>query len=192
MTSLTVVTGPMFSGKTEALIALIKRAHDAALAIQVFVPASDTRNGVGVVKSHGGLDLAALGISAWAVTPDDHWEFGQRIRPRTEVVAIDEAQFFPSSLVDDVHALLQRNLTVYIAGLDQDYLGRPFGPMPGLLALADHVRKLTAICARCRQDGATLTYRNNPSTDLVLLGASDAYSPMCRPCRNKIIALGRA
>lgn len=181
---LTVYTGPMFAGKTEALIRAVKRARQAELPVQVFVPASDTRNGVGVVKSHGGLDLESMGINAWAVDPADPVALADRVRVGTKVVAIDEAQFFDGSLVDQVKALLKRDLRIFISGLDCDYKQDPFGPMPQLLALADRVRKLTAICVICKGENGRLTYRRTDATEQVLLGAGDAYAPMCRSCYN--------
>ena len=184
ISALTVFTGPMFAGKTEALIRAVRRSRDAELSIQVFVPASDTRNGVGVVKSHGGLDLESLGINAWAVAPHDSVSMADRVRSGTRVVAIDEAQFFDSGLIDQVRTILRRDIHVYVAGLDCDYREEPFGPMPSLLAMADHVHKLTAICAICRQDNGRLTFRRTNETSQVLLGAAEAYAPMCRACYN--------
>lgn len=181
---LTVYTGPMFSGKTEALIRTVKRTKYSELPTQVFVPASDTRNGVGVVRSHAGLDLESLGISAWAVDPADAVSLAARVRPGTKVVAIDEAQFFDASLIENVRVLLRRDLRVYVAGLDCDYRCEPFGPMPQLLALADEIFKLTAVCAVCGADQARLTYRRSKETAQVLLGAEDVYAPMCRVCYN--------
>jgi thymidine kinase len=173
----------MFAGKTESLIRMIKRARDAELSIQVFVPASDSRNGVGVVRSHGGLDLEALGIGAWAVATNDAVSFASRVRPGTHIVAIDEAQFFPESVSEQVRLLLRREVNVYVAGLDCDYRGMPFGPMPQLLAMADHVQKLTAICAFCKQDNARMTYRRSKNvTEQVVLGAGETYAPACREC----------
>jgi len=181
---LTVYTGPMFSGKTEALIRAVKRTRYSELPTQVFVPASDTRNGVGVVRSHAGLDLESLGISAWAVDPSDAVSLAARVRPGTKVVAVDEAQFFDASLIENVRTLLRRDLRVYVAGLDCDYLGVPFGPMPQLLAMADEVLKLAAVCSLCGSDHARLTYRRSKETAQVLLGAEDVYAPMCRACYN--------
>ena len=181
---LTVYTGPMFSGKTEALIRALKRTRYSELPTQVFVPASDTRNGVGVVRSHAGLDLESLGISAWSVDPADAVSLAERVRPGTKVVAIDEAQFFDLSLIDNVRALLRRDLRIYVAGLDCDFRGEPFGPVPQLLAMADEVFKLTAVCAVCGSDHARMTYRRSKETTQVLLGSDDVYAPMCRACYN--------
>jgi thymidine kinase len=183
---LTVYTGPMFSGKTEALIRAVKRTRYAEQPTQVFVPASDTRNGIGVVRSHGGLDLESIGVSAWAVDPTDSVSLADRVRPGTKVVAIDEAQFFPASLIENVRTLLRRNLRLHVAGLDCDYRGEPFGPVPQLLAMADEIQKLTAVCAVCATDTARLTYRRSKETAQVLLGADDLYCPMCRVCYNTI------
>lgn len=190
--ALTVITGPMFSGKTESLIRLVKRTRDASLPVQVFVPATDTRNGVGVVRSHGGLDLEALGINAWAVDPDQLETLSERVRSGMRLVAIDEAQFFPLAIVAQVRKLLQRDIHVVVAGLDRDYREEPFGPMPSLLALADSVMKLTSICVECKQDTARLTYRRTNATQQVLLGAAEAYAPMCRGCYNRAVSEARS
>lgn len=184
MSGLTVYTGPMFSGKTESLIRAVKRAHYAALPTQVFVPASDTRNGIGVVRSHGGLDLESLGIGAWAVDSSDPVSLLDRVRAATRVVAIDEAQFFDAQVVGHVQALLRQNRQIYVSGLDRDYRGQPIGPMPQLLAIADSVIKLTAVCAGCCSDTATVTHRRTPQTEQVVLGAAEMYAPMCRVCYN--------
>lgn len=181
---LTVYTGPMFSGKTEALIRAVKRTRYSEQPTQVFVPASDTRNGVGVVRSHAGLDLESLGISAWSVDPADAVSLADRVRPGTKVVAVDEAQFFDASLIENIRTLLRRDLRIYVAGLDCDYRGEPFGPMPQILALADEVFKLTAVCATCNHDQARMTYRRSAETSQVLLGSEDVYAPMCRCCYN--------
>lgn len=190
--ALTVITGPMFSGKTESLIRLVKRTRDAGLPVQVFVPASDTRNGVGVVRSHAGLDLEALGINAWAVDAEHLDTLSERTRPGTRLVAIDEAQFFPTGLIAQIRKLLLRDIHVVVAGLDRDYREEPFGPMPTLLALADHVSKLTSICVECKQDTARLTYRRTNATQQVLLGAAEAYAPMCRACFNRATSEARS
>lgn len=179
---LEVITGPMFSGKTEALIHQVKRAYHGGLAVQVFVPASDTRNGVGVIKSHGGLDLDVLGIGAWSVDETELQGLAQRVRPNTEVVAIDEAQFFSEELVRQVKTMTARPLRIYVAGLDLDYLQRPFGPMPHLLSLADRVKKLTAVCAGCREDSGRYSWRKTSDSERVVLGAADKYEPLCALC----------
>lgn len=182
MGTLEVITGPMFSGKTEALIRVVQRARAMQLPVQVFVPASDSRNGVGVVKSHGGVNLEQLGVTAWAVSPNDEVPLDLRVRTHTGVVVIDEAQFFPPSLVGQVRNLLRYDLRIVAAGLDRDFRDEPFGVMPYLLALATRVDKLTAICGKCKHDNATISHRIVDDTAQVLLGAADAYLPLCRPC----------
>lgn len=184
---LTVFTGPMFSGKTEALIRAVKRTQYSELPTQVFVPASDTRNGVGVVKSHAGVDLASLGISAWAVDPSDSLSLAERVRPATKVVGIDEAQFFAKDLIENIRRLLRRDLRIFVAGLDCDYQGAPFGPMPQILAMADEVHKLTAVCAMCGSDYARMTFRRTPETAQIVLGSSEMYAPVCRVCYNTVM-----
>jgi hypothetical protein len=108
----------------------------------------------------------------------------ERVRAATRVVAIDEAQFFDARLVDHVQRLLRQNRQVYVSGLDRDYRGQPFGPMPQLLAIADSVIKLTAVCAGCCSDTATMTHRRTPQTEQVVLGAAEMAAPMCRVCYN--------
>lgn len=172
----------MFSGKTEALLRVLKRTRPAELPTQFFVPSTDTRNGVGVVVSHGGLDLESLGLTAWAVDPAKPVGLANRVRKGTKVVALDEAQFFSDELLPEIEELLFRGLLVYVAGLDKDYTGAPFGPLPQLLAMADYPIKLTAICKICKQDTARYSFRLKDSPQLVLLGNEGEYAPMCREC----------
>jgi thymidine kinase len=174
----------MFSGKTETLIRYVRRARDAELPVQVFSPALDTRNGVGKVRSHGGVDLETLKVNAWAVSAEDLPILSKRIRPDTRVVAIDEVQFFEPEVVEQVQQMLRRDLFVVVAGLDQDWQLQPFGPMPALLAMADEVIKLTSICARCKRDNARISHRRTMTTQQIVLGAAEAYEPLCRSCYN--------
>ena len=182
MGALHVFTGPMFSGKSEALIRRIRRAREADLDVQVFVPSLDDRHGVGQVRSHAGEDLTQYGIGVWPVSEENLAQVAPRVRAATRVVAFDEAQFFGPEVVVQVRALLARNLTLYVAGLDRDYRDEPFGCMPQLLALADHVYKLTAICAYCKRDAARQTFRQVADRTQVLVGGHEAYAALCRPC----------
>ena len=186
ISALTVFTGPMFAGKTEALIRAVRRSRDAELPIQVFVPASDARNGVGVVKSHGGLDLESLGINAWAVAPHDSVSMADRVRSGTRVVAIDEAQFFDSSIVEVCNTLADNGIRVLVAGLDMDFMGKPFGPIPALMSIAEHVTKVHAICMRCG-NLAQYSFRKSDEAQVVLLGEKNLYEPLCRECYNKAL-----
>lgn len=180
----TVACGPMFSGKTEELIRRARTALAAEIGVQVFVPSTDTRRG-GRLVSHAGTDLAEVlaPISPRVVQPDER--FARHLMPRTDLVVIDEAQFFAPSIEDEVLRLLRRRVSVFAAGLDRDYLGRPFGPMPALLAHADEVIKLKAVCARCkRPDQATMSHRTRGGEEQIQIGGADEYEPLCRLCWN--------
>ena len=179
---LTVVTGPMFSGKTETLLWYARRAQIAELPIQTFVPAMDTRHGEGIVRSHAGHDLQGYGVGVWTVSPETIHVLASRLRFDSMLVLIDEAQFMPEGIVEQVQKMLTKSRHVVVAGLSQDFAQRPFGFMPQLLALADDVQKLTAICSDCKADNATLTRRLTASKDQVQLGGMKQYAPVCRRC----------
>jgi len=169
-----VVAGPMFSGKSEELIRRLRRAAIARQRLQVFKPALDNRYGENDVVSH----------SRWRVpseTVERADEILRRLDPRTEVVGIDEAQFFDETLSSVCRHLADLGKRVIVAGLDMDYRGVPFGPMPELLAIAEQVLKITAICARC---GAQASYSQRlvPSDERVVVGSGDAYEARCRRC----------
>ncbi len=176
--SIEIITGSMFSGKTEELIRRLRRARIARQPVQVFKPVIDNRYAVEKVKSHAGSEFEATPV-AHAV------EILPLIKPETTVVALDEAQFFDAEVGALCRALADRGVRVIVAGLDQDFRGEPFGPMPQLLALAEHVDKLHAICAVCG-DEASRTQRlinGEParSTDpVVVVGASELYEARCR------------
>lgn len=181
-----VVTGCMFSGKTEELIRLVRRARYADLKTVVFKPEVDTRSS-SRVKSHVETTWPAVNVSE----PEQilHFVNGQSGDDRRcDVVGIDEAQFFNMAIVDVVEQLVRRDVKVIVAGLDMDFLGRPFGPMPYLLSMADTVTKLTAVCMRCKAAGATHTQRlidGKPAgadSPLVLIGSADSYEARCRDC----------
>lgn len=183
LAKLTVACGPMFSGKTEELLRRVRRAFFADLGVQIFTPSTDTRRRSEIV-SHAGTNLADLQVPfvPSVVTPDER--FGLRVRANTDLVVLDEAQFFAPSVLEEVLELLHaRRISVFAAGLDRDYLGRPFGPMPGLLAHADEIIKLTACCADCRAlDKATMTHRKRGGTEQIQVGGADDYEPLCRSC----------
>ncbi len=176
--SIEVITGSMFSGKTEELIRRLRRARIARQTVQVFKPIIDTRYSVEKVKSHAGSEFEATPVPAAA-------DILPLIRPETTVVALDEAQFFDIEVCALVRALAERGLRVIAAGLDQDFRGDPFGPMPQLLSLAEQVDKLHAICAVCG-DEASRTQRlinGEParySDPVVVVGASELYEARCR------------
>lgn len=173
-----VVCGSMFSGKTEELIRRVRRAKIARQKVQVFKPALDTRYAVEKVTSHNGLDTEAVPIgSSTAILA--------QIAPDTNVVAIDEVQFFDMGVVRACQALAERGLRVVCAGLDMDFRGEPFGPMPLLMAEAEQVEKLQAICVVCGAmasrtqrliDGRPASY-DDP---IVLVGGSESYEARCR------------
>lgn len=169
-----VITGCMFSGKSEELIRRLRRAIIARQRVQVFKPALDDRYSATEVVSHSRWRLEAERIARAE-------EILERLNPRTEVVGIDEAQFFDSALVGVCNHLANLGKRVIVAGLDMDFRGQPFGPMPELLAIAEEVEKMHAICARCGAP-ASYTQRLTPAQEQVLVGAADTYEARCRHC----------
>lgn len=167
-----VVCGPMFSGKTEELIRRVKRAQIAKQRVQIFKPAIDVRYDEVKVVSHSSMAITSEPVEK-AV------EILVRLKDSTRVVAIDEVQFFDEDIITVVSKLANRGIRVICAGLDLDYKGVPFGPMPMLLALADDVFKIKAICTVCGAP-ATRSQRLTSSHETVLLGESDAYEARCR------------
>jgi thymidine kinase len=176
--SLEVITGSMFSGKTDELIRRLRRATIARQKVQVFKPAIDSRYAVEKVTSHAGNDFAAIPISAPR-------ELLDKLAKDTTVVAIDEAQFFDHSIVEIAQLLAERGLRVIVAGLDMDFKGEPFGPMPEFLAKAENVEKLHAICMVCGEQACRTqrlvngapAYYDDP---VVIVGASELYEARCR------------
>jgi thymidine kinase len=168
-----VVCGCMFSGKTEELIRRMKRAKIAAQKVEIFKPTIDVRYDEISVVSHDTNTIMA--------TPVDHSSKILKISEDTTVVGIDEAQFFDADLVENCQILAERGIRVIIAGLDMDYKGKPFGPMPNLLAVAEYVTKVHAICVHCG-NLATHSYRLAHGDEVVLLGEKEQYEPRCRTC----------
>ena len=173
-----VVCGSMFSGKTEELIRRLRRAQFANQKIEIFKPAVDNRYSDVEVVSHDFHKITSKPISDAAMMLD--------VPADVEVVGIDEAQFFGDNLVEVCQALANRGVRVIAAGLDTDYLGKPFGPMPRLLAVAEDVQKVHAICVKCG-NLANHSHRLSKSTSLVELGEKDIYEPLCRECYNKAV-----
>lgn len=169
-----VICGSMFSGKTEELLRRVKRAQIARQVVQVFKPKLDDRYHKTDVVSHGGG-------SAPATTVEGAPEILELVKPETRVVGIDEAQFFDNNLVDICEELADRGVRVIVAGLDQDYRGRPFGPMPRLLCVAEYVTKSLAICMVCGNP-ANRTYRISGGKRTIEVGAADRYEARCRKC----------
>lgn len=173
-----VICGSMFSGKTEELIRRLKRARFANQKIEIFKPDMDKRYSEKDVVSH---DMHSI-----ESTPIKTAEKMLEIAEDVQVVGIDEAQFFGEGLVEVAQALANRGIRVIIAGLDTDYLGKPFGPIPALLAVAEDVQKVHAICVKCG-NLANHSHRLSKSKKLVVLGEKDVYEPLCRACYNKAI-----
>src|SRR5262245_48668415 len=175
-----VITGSMFSGKSEELIRRLRRAQIARQNVQIFKPLIDDRFSKGHIVSHSDMRIESQNVR----TSD---EIVEAVRDDTEVVGIDEGQFFDAKLPAVCNRLADRGKRVIVAGLDQDYLGRPFDPMPQLLAIAEYITKTLAICVVCG-DPANHTQRLVPSADRVLVGASGLYEARCRRCFDPALA----
>lgn len=169
-----VISGCMFSGKTEELLRRMRRAELARLPVQLFKHAIDTRYTDGHVESHSSMKLPAVGAMTIA-------ELRQKLNPQAWVIGIDEAQFYEPDIVDVVVDLADRGRRVIVAGLHTDFRGQPFGAMPQLMAVADEVTKLQAVCMVCGSP-ATCTQRLTTSREVVLVGAKDTYEARCRQC----------
>ena len=178
--SVTVISGSMFSGKTEELIRLSRRALYARRRVQVFKHALETRSEHDEIRSHNGVPHEAVPVGSSA-------ELLERVDPTTDVVAVEEAQFFDEGIVDICRRLADRGYQGIVNGLDMDFRGCPFGPMPTLLAVADEVVKLRAICARCGRDASRsqrlIDGKPAPaSAPTILVGAHEHYEARCRHC----------
>ena len=169
-----VICGPMFSGKSEELIRRLRRAKIARKRVQVFKPALDDRYSLDEIVSHGDQRMKSTVVSSSK-------EILEQMDWRTQVIGIDEANFFGGELVDIASQLADTGKQVLIAGLDTDYLGRPFAPMPELLCLAESITKTLAICMRCGNP-AKHTQRLVESSDLIVVGATGMYEARCRRC----------
>jgi Thymidine kinase len=169
-----VIVGSMFSGKSEELIRRVRRAQIARQKVQVFKPKIDDRYSKEEIASHSGLTHFSHPVMTAA-------ELIAQIDPETQVVAIDEGQFFDMGLIEAVNKLADSGKRVIVAGLDQDYTGKPFEPMPQLLSVAEFITKTHAICVKC---GSTANYsqRTIESEERVEVGASDKYEARCRKC----------
>jgi thymidine kinase len=169
-----VIAGPMFSGKSEELIRRVTRYHLARVPTQTFKPALDTRYAISEVVSHSRLTTKAIPVA----NSDDLLRL---VDDRTVIVGIDEGQFFDDGLIEVAQRLAGAGKNLIIAGLDLDYLGRPFEPIPSLMLRAEYVTKALAVCHRCGGPGL-FTQRVVQSDELVVLGATDAYEARCRRC----------
>lgn len=168
-----VVCGSMFSGKTEELIRRLKRATIANKKVEIFKPSIDVRYDEEDVVSHDKNKIQS--------TPVSHSENILLLAEGIEVVGIDEAQFFDMELVNVCEKLAMRGTRVIVAGLDMDFKGKPFGPIPHLLSIADYITKVHAICVVCG-DIALYSYRKSSEEKTVLLGEQESYEPRCRKC----------
>lgn len=171
-----VICGSMFSGKTEELIRRLKRAKIANLKVEIFKPAIDVRYDETKVVSHDSNAIQS--------TPIDNSQTILLMAEGVDVVGIDEAQFFDDQILDVCEKLALRGTRVIVAGLDMDYLGRPFGQMPYLLSIADYITKLHAICMKCGNI-ANVSFRKTEQEGQVLLGEKETYEPRCRICANE-------
>ena len=174
--SIEVICGSMFSGKTEELIRRLKRAQYAKLNIETFKPSLDIRYNETAIVSHDANSINA--------TPVNNAEAILLLLNNAEVVGIDEAQFFDEDLPAVCEQLASTGIRVIVAGLDMDYLGKPFGPMPALLSVGDFITKLHAICVQCGHL-ANVSYRTSDEEGTVVLGEKNNYEPRCRVCASK-------
>ena len=168
-----VICGCMFSGKTEELIRRLKRVQIAGQKAEIFKPAIDVRYDLVDIVSHDEKRIRS--------TPVDNYYNILLLASEVDVVGIDEAQFFDEGIVEVLELLMLRGIRVIVAGLDMDYTGKPFGPVPALLARAEYITKLHAICVKCG-DIANYSYRIPKIDDKILLGEKDVYEPRCRSC----------
>jgi thymidine kinase len=171
--SIELICGSMFSGKTEELIRRLRRAQIARLNVEIFKPKTDTRYDETAVVSH---DLNSI-----QSTPVENASSILLLGGNTQVVGIDEAQFFDDELPDVCNKLANKGIRVIVAGLDMDFLGKPFGPMPAIMAIAESVTKVHAVCVRCGNP-ALYSYRLVHNDAKILLGEKETYEPRCRIC----------
>jgi len=171
--SIEVICGSMFSGKTEELIRRLNRARIARLKVEIFSPKADTRFTENALVSHNSNSIAS--------TPVENASSILLLGSDVPVIGIDEAQFFDDELPDVCNALANKGVRVIVAGLDMDFKGRPFGPMPAIMAMAESVTKLHAVCVRCGNP-ALYSYRLVPDESKILLGEKESYEPRCRVC----------
>jgi thymidine kinase len=176
--SIEVITGSMFSGKTEELIRRLRRSDYAGLKVEIFKPSLDKRYSETRVVSHDDKSIVS--------TPVDNASAILLLAGNVDVVGIDEAQFFDHSVIEVCNTLADNGVRVVIAGLDMDFTGKPFGPMPALLAVAEYVTKVHAICMRCG-NLAQYSFRKSAEEQVVLLGEKNIYEPLCRNCYNEAV-----
>ncbi|PZP43715.1 MAG: thymidine kinase [Pseudopedobacter saltans] len=168
-----VICGSMFSGKTEELIRRLKRVQIANRKVELFKPEVDVRYDADNVVSHNATTMQSI--------PVNNSQNILLLAQDADVIGIDEAQFFDSEIVNVCQTLANKGIRVIVAGLDMDFMGRPFGPMPQLMAIADYVTKLHAICVQCGNI-ASLSFRKSSENNQFVLGESNKYEPRCRKC----------
>ena len=173
-----VITGSMFSGKTEELIRRLKRANFANLKVEIFKPVIDTRYSESKVVSHDSNTIISTQVESASNI--------SLMVSNVDVVGIDEAQFFDNGLVEVCNKLADSGIRIIVAGLDMDFKGNPFGPVPALISIAEYVTKVHAICMRCG-NLAHYSYRKSDTDKIVLLGEKDIYEALCRNCYNDAI-----
>ncbi|MBP7038795.1 MAG: thymidine kinase [Bacteroidales bacterium] len=174
--SIEVITGSMFSGKTEELIRRLRRARFAGLKVEIFKPSVDIRYSGTMVVSHDEKSIVS--------TPVGNAASILLLAGDVDVVGIDEAQFFDNSVVDVCNKLADNGVRVVVAGLDMDFMGKPFGPIPALLSIAEYITKVHAICMHCG-GLAQYSHRKSEESQVLVLGEKDKYEPLCRDCYNK-------
>jgi len=176
--SIEVITGSMFSGKTEELIRRLRRAQFAGLRVEIFKPSLDKRYSDKKIVSHDEKSINS--------TPVDNPSAILLLSGGVDVIGIDEVQFFDNSIVDVCNRLADDGQRILIAGLDMDFMGNPFGPMPALLSIAEYITKVHAICMRCG-NLAQYSFRKSEEEQVVLLGEKNLYEPLCRSCYNQAL-----
>jgi thymidine kinase len=176
--SIEVITGSMFSGKTEELIRRLRRAQFAGLKVEIFKPSIDNRYSEKRVVSHDDRSIVS--------TPVENASSILLLAGDVDVVGIDEAQFFDNSIIEVCNNLADNGVRVVVAGLDMDFMGNPFGPIPALLSVSEYITKVHAICMRCGSL-AQYSFRKSEEAQVVLLGEKDKYEPLCRACYNKAL-----
>lgn len=176
--SIEIITGSMFSGKTEELIRRLRRAQFAGLKVEIFKPALDNRYSENRVVSHDEKSIVS--------TPVDNSSAILFMSGNVDVIGIDEAQFFDNSIVEVCNKLADNGVRVVVAGLDMDFMGNPFGPIPSLLSVSEYITKVHAICMRCGSL-AQYSFRKSEEAQVLLIGEKDKYEPLCRDCYNKAL-----
>ena len=169
-----IITGGMFSGKSEELVRRLRRAVIGRQRVQVFQPRADTRHGTERLVTRDNRELSATAVT-------DSSQLARELDPGTQVVGVDEAQFFDEGLIQQATAMADRGIRVIIAGLDQDFSRQPFGPMPGLLSIAEYVDKMHAVCVVCGRP-AHYSHRITKGSAQVLVGDAESYEARCRRC----------